>query len=42
MAENIRGAKKVVMPGTSHLPNMEFPDEFNAHVQAFLDGIKAG
>lgn len=42
MAENIRGVQKVVMPGTSHLPNMEFPDAFNAHVQAFLDGIKVG
>lgn len=42
MAENIPGAQTVVMPGTSHLPNMEFPAEFNAHVQAFLDSIKAG
>ena len=40
MAENIAGAKKVVMPGTSHLPNMEFPNEFNAHVEAFLAGIE--
>lgn len=39
MAENIPGAQTVVMPGTSHLPNMEFPDAFNAHVQAFLGGI---
>ena len=38
MAENIRGAQTVVMPGTSHLPNMEYPDAFNAHVQAFLEG----
>lgn len=39
MAENIAGARKVVMSGTSHLPNMEFPDKFNAHVEAFLEGI---
>jgi 3-oxoadipate enol-lactonase len=36
MAASIPGARKVVMHGTSHLPNMEFPDEFNTHVQAFL------
>jgi pimeloyl-ACP methyl ester carboxylesterase len=39
MATNIRGARKIVMAGTAHLPNMEFPNEFNAHVQAFLDGL---
>ena len=36
MAANIPGARKIVMHGTSHLPNMEFPREFNAHVQEFL------
>lgn len=41
MAANIPGARKIVMPGTAHLPNMEFPSEFNAHVQAFLDGLPA-
>lgn len=39
MEANIAGAQKVVMHGTSHLPNMEFPAEFNAHVQAFLDRV---
>jgi 3-oxoadipate enol-lactonase len=39
MESNIPGAQKVVMHGTAHLPNMEFPDAFNAHVQAFLDGL---
>jgi len=39
MATNIPGAQKIVMPGTAHVPNMEFPQEFNAHVQAFLDGL---
>lgn len=41
MATNIPGARKVVMPGTAHLPNMEFPKEFNAHAQAFLDSLSA-
>lgn len=41
MAANIPGARKIVMPGTAHLPNMEFPKEFNAHVQTFLDGLPA-
>jgi 3-oxoadipate enol-lactonase len=36
MASQIPGARKIVMHGTSHLPNMEFPKEFNAHVQEFL------
>lgn len=39
MESNIPGAKKVIMQGTAHLPNMEFPDEFNAHVQQFLDSL---
>lgn len=41
MEENITGARKVVMRGTAHLPNMEFPKEFNAHVQEFLDSLPA-
>jgi pimeloyl-ACP methyl ester carboxylesterase len=39
MAANIPGARKIVMPGTAHVPNMEFPNEFNAHVQTFLDSL---
>lgn len=39
MAANIPGARKIVIPGTAHLPNMEFPKEFNAHVQGFLDSL---
>jgi 3-oxoadipate enol-lactonase len=39
MATNIPGARKIVMHGTAHLPNMEFPKEFNAHVQEFLDSL---
>lgn len=40
-AEGIAGAKKVVMQGTAHLPNMERPEEFNRIVLDFLDGISA-
>lgn len=36
----IPGAHKIVMHGTAHLPNMEFPKEFNAHVQEFLDSLR--
>jgi 3-oxoadipate enol-lactonase len=39
MEANIPKSRKILMPGTAHLPNMEFPDEFNAHVQAFLDSL---
>jgi 3-oxoadipate enol-lactonase len=39
MAANIPGARKIVIHGTAHLPNMEFPKEFNAHVQEFLDSL---
>lgn len=42
MAAHIPGARKIVMHGTAHLPNMEFPEVFNAHVQAFLDGLPTG
>jgi pimeloyl-ACP methyl ester carboxylesterase len=41
MASNIAGARKIVMHGTAHLPNMEFPKEFNAHVQAFLNSLRS-
>ncbi len=39
MATNIPGARKIVMHGTAHLPNMEFPKEFNRDVQEFLDNL---
>jgi pimeloyl-ACP methyl ester carboxylesterase len=35
----IAGAKKVVMPGTAHLPNMEQPATFNRIVRDFLAGL---
>ncbi len=37
LAKNIPGAKKVIMNGVAHLPNMEKPEEFNQHVLSFLD-----
>jgi pimeloyl-ACP methyl ester carboxylesterase len=39
MASSLPDAQKVMMPGTAHLPNMEFPAEFNAHVDDFLGGV---
>lgn len=39
MVANIPSAREVVMPGTAHLPNMEFPSEFNVHVAAFLGSL---
>jgi 3-oxoadipate enol-lactonase len=39
MESNISGARKIVMSGTAHVPNMEFPQEFNAHVEQFLDSL---
>jgi pimeloyl-ACP methyl ester carboxylesterase len=39
LVHDIAGAKKVVMPNTAHVPNMEQPDIFNRHVLAFLSKI---
>lgn len=36
LAEKIKGAQRVVIKGTAHLPNMERPEEFNHHVLSFL------
>jgi pimeloyl-ACP methyl ester carboxylesterase len=36
LAEHISRARKLIMPGTAHLPNMERPEEFNQHVLSFL------
>lgn len=35
----VAGARKVVMPGLTHVPNMERPDEFNQRVLDFLEPI---
>lgn len=39
LAERIPGARKAVMQGTAHMPNMEKPDEFNQLVLDFLTAI---
>lgn len=36
LAARIAGAKKVLMPSTAHLPNMEMPEKFNQIVDEFL------
>lgn len=36
LAQKIRGAQKVVMPGAAHLPSMEQPEQFNHLVLEFL------
>jgi pimeloyl-ACP methyl ester carboxylesterase len=36
LANNIRGAQKVIIPDTAHLPNMEKPEQFNRLVLEFL------
>ena len=36
MADAIPGARKVIIPGCAHLPNMERPAEFNEIVEGFL------
>ena len=39
MAQHIQGAKKVLMPNTAHLPNIERPNEFNRIVLDFLGSL---
>jgi 3-oxoadipate enol-lactonase len=36
---NVAEAKKVVVPGAAHLPNMEKPEAFNRIVLDFLQGL---
>lgn len=38
MAAEIKGAKKVIIPDSAHVPNMEKPAEFNQAVLNFLEG----
>jgi pimeloyl-ACP methyl ester carboxylesterase len=40
LERSIQDARKVVMPETAHLPNMESPVEFNRVVLEFLDGLR--
>lgn len=39
LANRIQGAKKLVMAGVAHLPNVEAPEEFNKIVLDFLTSI---
>jgi pimeloyl-ACP methyl ester carboxylesterase len=39
LAANIRGVKKVVMEGLTHVPNLERPEEFNRIVLDFLASV---
>jgi pimeloyl-ACP methyl ester carboxylesterase len=39
MAEQIRGARKVVLPGTAHMLSLEQPDAFTRVVLDFLQGV---
>jgi 3-oxoadipate enol-lactonase len=36
LAANVHGARKIIIPDTAHLPNMEKPDHFNRVVLEFL------
>jgi len=40
MEKEIRGAKKVIIAGTAHMPNMEKPAEFNQAVLSFLNSAQ--
>lgn len=42
LANGIAGARKVVMPDTAHVPNMEQPEAFNRLVLDFLAGVPVG
>ena len=39
LEEKINGAKRVLIPETHHMPNMEKPDEFNQIVLDFLKSL---
>jgi pimeloyl-ACP methyl ester carboxylesterase len=39
MEQHIKGAKKVLIPNTAHLPNLERPAEFNQIVLDFLSKV---
>lgn len=42
LESGIAGARKVVMPGTAHLPNMEQPAVFNRIIREFLADLPKG
>lgn len=40
MAEAVKGAKLVIIPGAGHLSNLEQPEAFNSAVNAFLTALQ--
>jgi pimeloyl-ACP methyl ester carboxylesterase len=40
LERSIPQARRAVIPGTAHLPNMEKPQEFNRFVLEFLEGLR--
>ena len=40
MAEEIPDARHVSLPGVGHLASLEAPDEFNAALKGFLEGVR--
>jgi pimeloyl-ACP methyl ester carboxylesterase len=41
LASGISGARKAVIEGTAHVPNMEKPEEFSRLVLDFLESVEA-
>jgi 3-oxoadipate enol-lactonase len=39
MEKHIKGAKKVILPGTAHLPSLEVPTAFNQVLRGFLNSL---
>lgn len=39
LVQRIRGARRVVIEGTAHLPGLEAPDRFNAALRRFVEGL---
>jgi pimeloyl-ACP methyl ester carboxylesterase len=39
LTQQVAGARRAVMPGTAHLPNMEQPDVFNHILGEFLAAL---
>ena len=42
MEQGIRGARKVVLPGTAHMPSVGRPEEFDRIVLEFLRSVTPG
>ena len=39
MEQRIPGARRIVLEGAGHAANMDAPDQFNAAVSDFLEGL---